>query len=104
MRLGLPIFRLFATPSWRKMVRLEDEFYAEVDRLMDDALDKLKISDSEKYAHLNLKNHKQFLNLQSKPSIRQLPDQSERAKPTRCQSDSVVNVFRWIEYGRQLKC
>ncbi|CAP24092.2 Protein CBR-CYP-44A1 [Caenorhabditis briggsae] len=47
MRLGLPIFRLFSTPSWRKMVKLEDEFYAEVDRLMDDALDNLKISESD---------------------------------------------------------
>uniref|UniRef100_A0A8R1DPG8 Cytochrome P450 n=2 Tax=Caenorhabditis japonica TaxID=281687 RepID=A0A8R1DPG8_CAEJA len=45
MRLGLPIFRFFPTPSWRKMVQLEDEFYAEVDRLMDDALDKLKVLD-----------------------------------------------------------
>lgn len=47
MRLGLPVFRLFSTPSWRKMVALEDEFYAEVDRLMDDALDKLKVNDSD---------------------------------------------------------
>ncbi|CAI2346724.1 unnamed protein product [Caenorhabditis sp. 36 PRJEB53466] len=47
MRLGPPIFRLFSTPSWRKMVELEDKFYAEVDRLMDDALDKLKINETD---------------------------------------------------------
>ncbi|EGT56443.1 hypothetical protein CAEBREN_25921 [Caenorhabditis brenneri] len=47
MRLGLPIFRLFSTPSWRKMVELEDQFYAEVDCLMDNALDKLKVNDSD---------------------------------------------------------
>uniref|UniRef100_A0A1I7TSQ4 Cytochrome P450 n=1 Tax=Caenorhabditis tropicalis TaxID=1561998 RepID=A0A1I7TSQ4_9PELO len=47
MRLGLPIFRLFATPSWKRMVDLEDKFYAEVDRLMDDALDKLKVDDTD---------------------------------------------------------
>lgn len=47
MRLGLPIFRLFSTPSWKKMVELEDRFYAEVDRLMDDALDKLTVKDSD---------------------------------------------------------
>lgn len=50
MRLGLPIFRLFSTPSWRKMVDLEDQFYSEVDRLMDDALDKLKVNDSDRFA------------------------------------------------------
>lgn len=47
MRLGLPIFRLVSTPSWKKMVALEDKFYAEVDRLMDDALDDLKVNKSD---------------------------------------------------------
>ncbi|CAI5440930.1 unnamed protein product [Caenorhabditis angaria] len=43
MRLGFPIFRVISTKNWRKMVDFEDRFYAEVDKLMDQALDNLKI-------------------------------------------------------------
>ncbi|CAB3404313.1 unnamed protein product [Caenorhabditis bovis] len=55
MRLGLPLFRIFSTPSWKKMVALEDKFYGEVDKLMDNALDSLTSNISE-----NAKNEMRF--------------------------------------------
>ncbi|PAV89566.1 hypothetical protein WR25_11054 [Diploscapter pachys] len=42
MKFGFPFYRYFKTPQWKRMIELEDTFYAEADKLMDEAIEKLR--------------------------------------------------------------
>ncbi|CAD6197783.1 unnamed protein product [Caenorhabditis auriculariae] len=41
MKFGLPLFRFMPTPTWKQIVELEDLFYTEANKLMDEAIEKL---------------------------------------------------------------
>ncbi|PAV74462.1 hypothetical protein WR25_02446 isoform B [Diploscapter pachys] len=42
MKFGFPFYRYFKMPQWKRMIELEDTFYAEADKLMDEAIEKLQ--------------------------------------------------------------
>ncbi|VDL74232.1 unnamed protein product [Nippostrongylus brasiliensis] len=42
LKFAVPLYRYFPTRKWRKMVELEDRFYAEANILIDEAIEKLR--------------------------------------------------------------